>query len=86
MRIDAALTDELELGQAFEQVRPDGGSFADEHEAFGVFQPPGERVGVLHVVVPDRHLVADKLPEAGKVAQRIEIIVQDRNLHASRSC
>jgi hypothetical protein len=37
------------------------------------------------VVVPDRNLVTLELLEAGKSAQRIEIIVEDRNLHAPSS-
>ena len=37
----------VQLEQAFEQVRPDGRSLADEHEAFGVFQPLGERAGAI---------------------------------------
>src|SRR5262249_48461008 len=40
---------------------------------------------VLHVVVPDRNLVPCELAERGKRAHRVEIIVEDRNLHAPRS-
>jgi hypothetical protein len=85
VRIDAALADEFELGQPFEQRRSNGRALADEHQAFGVLEPRRERVGILHVVVPDRNLVSLELLEAGKRAQRVEIIVQNRNLHALRS-
>src|SRR5215813_14100240 len=82
MRIDAALADELEPGEAFEQRGLNFRAFADEHQAFDVFQARRERVGVLHVVVPDRNLVALELLEARQHAERIEIIVEDRDLHA----
>src|SRR5262245_37115116 len=85
VRIDAALADELELGQAFEQVGLNSRALADEHQAFGVLEPRRQRIGLLHVVVPDRNLVPRELAEAGKRAHRVEIIVEDRNLHAPRS-
>src|SRR5262249_49942611 len=44
--------------------------------------PRRERVGILHVVVKDGNLVPLELLEAGKRAQRVEIIVENRNLHA----
>jgi DNA-binding NtrC family response regulator len=85
VRIDAALAYELEPGQALEQGGLNCRALADEHEAFGVLQARSEHVGVLHVVVPDRNLVTLELLEAWKRAHRVEVIVQDRNLHASRS-
>ena len=57
----------------------------NEDQAFGIFQARRERVGVLHVVVPDRNLVTLELLEARKRTQRIEIIVKDCNLHAPSS-
>src|SRR5499426_3641299 len=85
VRIDAALADEFEAGQAFEQVGLNPRALADEDQAFGILEPRRERVGILHVVVKDRNLVPLELLEAGKRAQRVEIIVEDRNLHALRS-
>src|SRR5262245_22676438 len=82
VRIDAALADELEAGQAFEQVGLNPRALADEHQTFGILEPRRERVGILHVVVKDRNLVPLELLEAGKRAQRVEIIVENRNLHA----
>ena len=38
VRIDAALTDQLELRKAFEQRCADFGALADQHEGFGVLQ------------------------------------------------
>ena len=58
MRIDAALADELEIGQAFEQRRADFGALADQHQRFGARKPLGQRVEVLDVIVPDRDVVA----------------------------
>ena len=79
------MADEFEPGQAIEQGGLDCRAFANEHQAFGIFQARRERVGVLHVVVPDRNLVTLELLEARKRAQRIEIIVKDCNLHAPSS-
>src|SRR5262249_15645299 len=66
--IDAALADELELGQAFEQVGLNSRALADEHQAFGVLEPRRQRIGLLDVVVPDRNLVPRELAETGKRA------------------
>ena len=44
-------------------------------------QPLGERVDVLDVVVPDRDLVPVELAEARQRAQRVEVVVEDRDLH-----
>ena len=71
MRIDAALADELELGQALEQGRADLRALAEQHQRFGVAQSPGQRVGVLHVIVPDRDVVAVELAKARQRAQRV---------------
>src|SRR5262249_15714554 len=76
VRIDAALADELEAGQAFEQFGLNPRAFADEHQTFGILEPRRKRIGILHVVVKDRNLVSLELPEAGKRAQRVEIIVE----------
>ena len=82
VRIDAALADESEPGQAFEQRRSNGRALADEHQAFGVLEPRRQRVCILHVVVPDRDLMTLEPLEAGKRAHRVEIVVENRNLHA----
>src|SRR6187399_2248255 len=83
MRIDAALADELEPGQALEQATSDFRALTDEHHAFSILQARRERIRVLHVVVPDRDLMPFEPLERGKRAQRVEIIVQDGNLHAA---
>ena len=43
-----------------------------------------QRLGILHVVVPDRHLMTLEFLEAGQRAHRVEIVVENRNLHALR--
>jgi len=43
----------------------------------------GERAYVLHVIVPHRDLVARQLGEARKRAQRVEVVVEDRDFHAA---
>ena len=82
VRIDAALRDESQLRQPVEQRRLDLRALADEHQRFGGLQPLGEALGVLHVVVPHRDVVAGQLPEAVQGAQRVVIVVEDRDLHA----
>ncbi len=86
VRIDAALADQLELGQALEQRRADLGPLADQHQRFGIAQPFRQRVNVLHMVVPDGNVLSRELAEAGQGAQRVVVIVEDGDFHrAGRS-
>src|SRR6516165_951474 len=61
MRIDAALADEAQLRQPYNQRRADRGALADQHQRLDVGKPRRERVGVLDVVVPDRDVVPGEL-------------------------
>ena len=81
VRIDAALADQPQIGQALEQRRADLGALADQHQHLGVAQAPGQRVGVLEVVVPDGDVVADELVEAGQRADGVVIVVEDGDFH-----
>ena len=56
--IDAALADQPQAGEALEQRRADPRALADQQQRLTIAQPLGERVGVLHDVVPDRPLVS----------------------------
>jgi hypothetical protein len=58
MRIDAALADEFEARQPFKQIGLNLCALANEHQTFGVLQACRQRVGVLHVIVPDGNLVS----------------------------
>jgi len=58
MRIDAALADEPEPGQPLKQICLDFCALANEHQAFRVLQARRQRVGVLHVIVPNDNLVS----------------------------
>jgi hypothetical protein len=51
VRIDAALADQPQLGEALEERRPDLGALANQHEHLRIAQSLGERVEVLDVVV-----------------------------------
>ncbi len=86
VRIDAALADELEPGQALEQGGADLGALADQHQGLGVFQARGQRIGVLDVVVPDRDFMAGQLAESIQSAQRVVIVVQYGYFHGFREC
>ncbi len=79
--IDAALADELELRQPVEQRRTDLGALADQHQRFGVAQPLRQDFIVLHMVGPDRDVVAGELAEGGKRAHGVVIVVEDGDFH-----
>ena len=82
MRVDAALADEAQRAKAFEQRRADLRALADQHQHLRIPEALCERVDILRVVVPDRYVVPVELAKARERAQRIEIIIQDRNLHS----
>ena len=54
---------------------------ADENECLSVFQALGKRVGVLHMVIPHFDLMRVQLPETRKRPQRVEVVVENRDLH-----
>src|SRR5687768_7064347 len=81
--IDAALTDQPELVESMQQRRADLGPLAYQHQRFGIPQSSGQRIDVLHMVVPDPDLVSRQLPEAVERAQRVVIVVKNGDLHLS---
>ena len=81
MRINAALADELEVGQPVEQRRADLRALANEHQRLRVGEPRGERIGVLDVIVEDRHVMAGKLAEAGQRPHGVVVIVENGDFH-----
>ena len=81
MRINAALANELELRQTLKQRRADLRALAKQHQDLGVLQTFGQRIDVLHMVVPDRDIVARQFGKAGQRAQRVEIIVENGDFH-----
>jgi hypothetical protein len=85
MWINAALADQFEPGEPFEQGIANFRALADKHNALGLLQARSKRIAVLHVIVPDRDLMAVQLVETREGAQRVEVIVKNCNLHASRS-
>jgi hypothetical protein len=85
MRIDAALADQFEPGEPFEQGSINFRALADKHKALSRLQTRRERVGILHVIVPDCDLMAVQYVETGESTQRVEVVVKNCNLHASRS-
>ena len=84
VRVDAALADQPEIGQALEQGRADLRALADQHQRLGVAQPLRERIDVLHMIVPDRDLVAVELAKARQRPQRVVIVVEDGDFHVRR--
>lgn len=84
VRVDAALADQPQVGQAFEQWRPNLGALPDQDQDLSLSQPFGEHVHVLNVVVPDSDLVPIELLKAGESAQRVEVVVQDGDVHGTR--
>src|SRR5262249_29921534 len=61
--------------------RLDLGALAYKHERLRVAEALGERAGVRDVVVPDFDFVPIELGEAGQRADRVVIVVEDRDLH-----
>ncbi len=81
VRVDTALTDQLQLREPFDQRLPDRRALADQHERFGVLQALGQRVGVFRVIVPDRYVVAFEFPERVEGPNDVLVVVEDGNFH-----
>src|SRR5262249_27631092 len=85
VRIDAALADQPQARQPLDQRAGDRGPLPEEHQRLDVGEPPGQRLGLVDVVVPDGHVVPAELREARQGTERIEPVVENRDLHAPRS-
>jgi hypothetical protein len=83
MRVDAALADQAEIAQPLQKRSTDLRAFPDEHQCLAIVQPLSELVDILYVIVEDRYVVAEQLVEAVQRAERVEVVVQDRNPHAT---
>src|SRR6185437_12190369 len=81
MRINAALADQLQLRQPLQQRRANLRTLADQHQRLGILQPLSEPGDILDVVVPDRDIVVPQPGEAIEGTYRIEIVVEDGDLH-----
>src|SRR5213078_4889807 len=60
------------------------GALPDQDQNLRVAQPLRKRIHVLHVVVPDRDVMACELAEAAERAHRVVIVVQYADFHAPR--
>jgi len=81
MRVDAALTDEPQRIEAFEQRLMDLRTLANQHEYLRVVEARGERIDIPRVVFPDRYLVSVELVKTRESTKRVEIVIENRNLH-----
>jgi len=81
VRVYATLTNQLQFVQAIKERSTNLGPLTYQHERFGIFQALGQRIHILHMVVPDFNVMAIKLLETCECTQRIVVIVQYRNLH-----
>ena len=59
----------LSLGRRSSRAASDCRAFANEHQAFGIFQARRERVGVLHMVGRSIRIVDD----AGKIVLEVKV-------------
>ena len=75
----------LSWSQPIEQRRADLRPLADQHQRFGILQALGKRIDILHVVVPDLDFVAVELAETLERAQRVMVVVENRDLHVMSS-
>src|SRR5262245_47275341 len=82
MRIHAALADQPEIRQAFEQGTADLRALSDQDKNLGIVEPFGKRVVVLDMVVPDGDVMPGEFAEAGQRAQCVVIVVQYGDLHS----
>jgi hypothetical protein len=82
MGIDAPLADEPQARETFQQGRRNRRPFADEDQRLSLSQSIGENVDISNVVIPDSHVVAVEPAKASERAKRVEIVVQNRDLHA----
>lgn len=80
--VHTALADEPQARQPLEQRSRDRRALADQHQRFGVVQARSQQVHVVDVVVPHHHFMLGELAEARQGAQRVERVVEDRDLHA----
>ena len=81
MRVNAALTDEPQGIQALEQRLTDLRTLSNQHENLRVLKARGEAVDILDVIVPDRYLMPVEFAKARKCTKRVEIVIENRNLH-----
>ena len=81
MRVHAALADQAEIGQPLQKRSTDLRAFPDEHQCLAIVQTLSELVDILYVIVEHRYVVAEQLVEAVQRAERVEVVVQDRNPH-----
>ena len=77
MRIDAALADEFEPGEPFEQRFANFRPFADQDQGFRILEPVRQYIEVLDVVVSDFDLVAVKFAKTCKGSDRVMVVVKD---------
>ena len=81
MRKDAALADQFQFRQPLQQRRADLRALADQHQRLGILQALRQHIDILDVIVPDRDVVPGEFFETIEGAHRVEIIVEDRDLH-----
>ena len=83
MRKNAPQADQFQIRQSLQQRGPDLRPFANQHQRLRIPQTRGQRIRILHMIVPDRDFVTSQLSEAGQRSKRIEIIIEDRDFHAA---
>src|SRR6185295_18796727 len=81
MWVDAALADEPQGVEALEQRFSDLRTLANQHQNLSVLKTRCECVDILDMIVPDRHLVSVQLAKAPEGTKRVEIVIENRNLH-----
>jgi hypothetical protein len=90
VRIDAALADQPQRRQTFQQRRQDFRPLPDQHQDLGLRQPVGENRRILHMIVPVRHVMTRELAETRQRPHRVEQVIKNGDLHlecaASSAC
>src|SRR4051794_30632765 len=81
MRVHTPLADQLQFGQPAEQRRKYPGALANQHQRFGIAQPPCQGLDLLNVIRPDLDIMAFQFLETGERSQGVMVVVQYRDLH-----
>jgi hypothetical protein len=75
MGIDAALRNQTQVGQTFQQGARNLGPFSKQDKRLGVGQSVSQNINILNVIRPDGHVVFDQLCKARQGPKGIEPIV-----------
>ena len=81
--IDAALADQPQGREPLDQRGTDGRALADQDERVERREPLRQRVDRLDVIGEHGHVMCRECGEARQRAERVEVVVEDRDVHGA---